>query len=934
MKNIVKNFRGIVCYLLMAVVMSSSLVSCYDDTKIWKEINKINKSLEALQKQLDTELAALSDLVNGNKTIKSVKKQEDGGTLIELSDGTKFTVYPKTDRIPANVVGTTMLDGILYWAMYDYIGQPQPIRIDGQMIPVSAGIPQTRINDESGAIEVSFDGGNTWMITGYDKSNVASMIVGVNIVYSDWQEDAEGNKLALYCELTMADGSTVKVGMQNGRIVLPYDHIFVAYGDTLPFVIDVQDVADYILLEPDGWSCEALYDAKREQIELEITAPTYEEVVANPTYGSNSIAKLMVVFNNGSSAIASIKLSTNPVTLHFTNQGVHIEAGYGISYMLCGITSASNFDAAKYVDICTNHLAGTAQQGVTDVAFMETTSAYYTYKDLRGSAITKAGEYVFWYIVPRTNEDGDLYVVAEELYPVTYKHFIVEFRATKTSFFDATVKFNMEGSSGYTLGYSLTSEFDAEALAAYYTDNYDYLDATGRDIEYMGSFNTLLALGADALEYNTEYTLWFIPAQESKVIFVDDIISWNFKTANFTEGGSIEVVSSNEEAGYDYVSAELDTNVPHMAMFYAAMPTYKATGYPDDASIVSMLLSRGEFVKSTDKIDAYMDGLDADTEIVFFALGVDADGKYGKPLKKSLKTKAYTYNSLKPTITLEDYKVDSTIFKVECEGAVSYAYILCDTSHSDWTELYGGTTTKAAQYIIRNPEGDGVCHTTLDETGRITLSGLAADTEYAFVLVAYSEDGQISKPVSEYFEPIANIGTMVKVTDANWAEGKPTIILGDTENIEFFSFAWYTTPQKGYVAYSMVEHPDNFVNDYYNSNVNTPEKLIAYIIAGCDNGTKDCGHKCEYSEDGYSHVWKEMEDLNGDGRIELDEWVEHREDGLPGVYNYYFYGTKDEHRIYVTWVGEDGNFHEPFVYNPSTDEEESLNEENFYVAIE
>ena len=72
-----------------------------------------------------------------------------------------------------------------------------------------------------------------------------------------------------------------------------------------------------------------------------------------------------------------------------------------------------------------------------------------------------------------------------------------------------------------------------------------------------------------------------------------------------------------------------------------------------------------------------------------------------------------------------------------------------------------------------------------------------------------------------------------------------------------------------------------------------------------------------------------MEDLNGDGRIDPDEWVTHYEDGFPGVYNFYFYGTKDEHRIYVTWVGEDGNFHEPFVYNPTTDEEEELNAVNF-----
>jgi hypothetical protein len=67
-----------------------------------------------------------------------------------------------------------------------------------------------------------------------------------------------------------------------------------------------------------------------------------------------------------------------------------------------------------------------------------------------------------------------------------------------------------------------------------------------------------------------------------------------------------------------------------------------------------------------------------------------------------------------------------------------------------------------------------------------------------------------------------------------------------------------------------------------------------------------------------------MEDLNNDGRIEEHEWIEHREEGLPGVDNFFFYGTKNEHLIYVTWVGEDGNFHEPFAWDPSNNVEVEL----------
>jgi hypothetical protein len=255
---------------------------------------------------------------------------------------------------------------------------------------------------------------------------------------------------------------------------------------------------------------------------------------------------------------------------------------------------------------------------------------------------------------------------------------------------------------------------------------------------------------------------------------------------------------------------------------------------------------------------------------------------------------------------------------------------MCKTADEKlWENRYGGTAKKAGEYMIKHyAESDVVKVSTLEDD-HLVFAGLEMGVEYVLVVAAVDADGLLSQPKAEFFSPIANIGTMVKRTDANWAEGKPTITLGETSEVEFFNFAWYTTPQKGYVAYSVADHPGNLVSDYFNTNVNTPEKLIAYIIANCDTGKRDCGHKCEYSEDGYSYVWKEMEDLNGDGRIDMEEWVEHREDNLPGVYNFFFYGTKGEHRIYVTWVGEDGNYHEPFVFNPTTGLEEELNADNF-----
>lgn len=925
------NIKSVVLSMAVASLMASSVVSCqYDDTLLWDEVNSIKQELADLRYQLETELNAIKDLVNGLVTIKDVKQQNDGSKLITLSDGTKITVYPKGAGVPADIVTVISEEGVMYWAKYDGLGNATPILINGEKVPVADVAPKTQITD--GAIEVSFDGGKTWIKTGYTQSVADSIIVDVDVVYSDWQTDADGNPVALYCKITFADGSVLNVGMQNGKLVLPYDMMFVPYGSDMAFTFNIDDVADFINTNPRGWECEVEHDAKRGTISLTVCAPTYEEVQSGEAL-AEGIAKLMVVFNNGSSAIASIKLSTTPAKVDFTFDGVYVEAGYGTNYLLCGIVGVNNYNEETVTNNCNKVLAdGSTLSGVYQIAFMETQSVYVPYGNLRTAPLKAGDEYTFWYVAPRTAEDGSLYVETREIVTEVYKHSSASFTTTSTSFFDVNVKFEVKGSEGYMLGFEKAENFDVAALATYYTENYDYLNATREDVTYTGSFLELME-SSEKLENGTEYVVYYIAKNKNHVILEDNILYWSFTTADFTEGGNLNVEIVGEPVvEYKDIYLDLNSTGEHIMIIYNAMPKYMATAYPDDSYIVNMLLTDGVRTITDGVVSAHYKGTEPGEDVTLFAVAIDKDGKIGKPMKKEFKTKDFEYNDLSVALNLVDYKIDNTLISVACEGASYFKYIYCSLDDSKWREEFGGTAKKAGEYMIMNPNSSYIFNTNdapLTEDNCIFLNGLNTDTEYILVCVAVDENGVISKPASCYFEPIANIGIMVKRTDANWADGKPTITLGDTGEVEFFNFSWYTTPQKGYVAYSMADHPDNLQNDYFGTNVNTPEKLIAYIVAGCDNGQRECGHKCEYSEDGYSYVWQEMEDINGDGRIDWDEWVEHRIDDLPGVYNSYFYGTKGQHRIYVTWVGEDGNFHEPFVYDPTTDKEEELNAENF-----
>ena len=925
------NIKSVVTLMATSALIAFSSVSCqYDDTAIWDKFDEIEQELADLRMQLETELNAIKDLINGQVTVKDVKQQNDGSKVITLSDGSKITVYPKGAGVPGNIVTVVSDGGVMYWAMYDGLGNANPILVNGQKVPVADVAPKTQIVD--GAIEVSFDGGNTWIKTGYTESVADSIITDIEVVYSDWQTDSEGNPVALYCKITLADGSVVKVGMQNGKMVLPFDMIFVPYGSEVPFTLEVADAADYIHTTPRGWECDVEHNVKMGTMTLNFHAPTYEEVASGEAV-AEGVAKLMVVFNNGSSAIASIKLSTSPAEVFFTFDGVYVEAGYGTNYLLCGIIGSKNFNLDTYVTNCNKILAdGSTMSGIYQVAFMETQSTFIPYSELRSSSLKAGDEYIFWYVAPRTNEEGGLYVDANEFVAETYVHSSASFEVTSTSFFDVDVKFDVKGSAGYMLGFEKAENFDAAALATYYTESYDYLNASRSDVNYEGSFLELME-SSEKLENGTEYVVYYIAANNKRVILEDNILYWPFTTADFTEGGNLNVEIVGEPVvEYKDIYLDLNSTGEHIMIIYNAMPSYMATAYPDDSYIVDMLLTDGVRTITDGAVSAHYRGSEPGEDVTLFAVAIDKDGKIGTPLKREFKTKDFVYNDLAVTLSLRDYKIDNTLINVACEGSSHFKYIYCSLSDSKWKEVYGGTAKKAGEYIIMNPNSSDVHDTNnepLTEEGNIFLNGLNTDTEYVLVCVAVDENGVVSKPATCYFEPIANIGNMVKRTDANWADGKPTITLGDTGEVEFFNFSWYTTPQKGFVAYSMADHPDNLQNDYFGTNVNTPEKLIAYIVAGCDNGMRECGHKCEYSENGYSYVWQEMEDINGDGRIDFDEWVEHRIDGLPGVYNSYFYGTKGQHRIYVTWVGEDGNFHEPFVYNPTTDQEEELNEENF-----
>ena len=924
MRKIFTSMKAIVTSVVVMAVVAGSVSCAYDDTAVWNEIKKIKKEIVQLRTDLDNVLNIVSGLENGDLAIRKVEQKGDGSQVITLSNGKQITIYPKGGGL-ADVITTVMVDGVRYWAIYDVNGKANAIYVDGNMVSVAI-TPMTQVTD--GGIEVSFDGGNTWILTGYTESITDTIIANVEVVYSDWQTDADGNPLGLYCIVTFSDGTTMKVGMQNGKLVLDADSMFVSYGNTGEFYIGVQDAVDYILQTPEGWVCEAELKAKQERMILSVTAPTFEAIAAGEAL-SSAVVKLMVVFNNGSSAIASLRVSTNPATVTFASEGIHIEVGYGVNYLVGALISKSAYESSleTYLTYANEHINGTSHADIHDFEFWEENTLYVSYSDL---GITPKGgnEYYFWYAAPNTAGDDSLYIDMKDICAVNYKHVEPSLKNTQPGFFDLEATFAVAGydeDHDYMLGLCPADEFDREAIAAYYAENPEEFYASFSTASYRGGIAAFVDPNGAQLDPGSSYVLWYLNENDLPNVLVDHIYSWTFTTKAFQTGGSLATTVSDVVVEYTSVRATLNSN-NHIAVYYNLMPSYMATAYTNDDAIIKMLVREGGKKYTTESVNVEFTGAEADTQLTLFAVSVDTNGKYGKVLKQEYTTKGFVYNDLSLTTELLDYKIDNTRISVACEGAEKFVYVYAQTNSDEWKKIYGGSKKKAGEYMIEFEGNSRICDTSDEKyalvDGCICLSNLEMGVEYAVVVMAVDAEGGYSQPQAVYFEPIANIGTVVKRTDEeNWEVGKPSIkILEYDHNPHLFTmFSWEFIPGPHTRAYAAALWPSNFVNDELGTNVNTVEKLIAEIISSCDTGTmSEAGISAEWQESGiYIREWTEYEDPDGDGYLEEVCKSEERE----GAFHFFPYGKEDYSFIYITWVGEDGNFHEPFAINPKNSKE-------------
>ncbi len=313
------------------------MVGCsYNDEEIWKEIENVKDRVETLEESViktNEDIAALQTIVNAlqkNLYVVSVTPTAEGYTIV-FSDGT--TAEIKNGKDGANGANAPVIsvkqdaDGNYYWTM-----DGEWLLVDGERVRANGidgedgangenGIdgedaiaPQVRINDVTKEWEISTDGGMTWVSTGVvaegkDGANGANGSNGTD--GTNGTDGADGDSLFKsvdtshpdYVIITLADGTELRLARYDERapkfiIVDAPEVAEVAFGTTAEFVVEADNIADYVVNTPEGWKA-----AYAENI-LSVTAPTQDMC----HYDVEGVIAITVVSEEGRSLIVKLRV--------------------------------------------------------------------------------------------------------------------------------------------------------------------------------------------------------------------------------------------------------------------------------------------------------------------------------------------------------------------------------------------------------------------------------------------------------------------------------------------------------------------------------------------------------------------------------------------------------------------------------------------------
>ena len=786
----------------------------YDDSGIWDQLNALIGQVYNLEQKMNSEIKTLKDLLKGKIFITDVKNDVSSGlTIVELSNGETLVLFPEKD-MKSYVTYITLSDGVTYWAYIDEYGNKQLfLDENGEAVPVYGNTPEVIEKD-----------GDTYLVIG----GVEYPLSG-NSVFSDYElitDELTGEVYAVTFTFGEDMSFTVTVdGAAGFHFVRPagwstviISDYFVPVGSTERIQVDAKGVVDYVLQIPDGWRVKEFKDPYMGSLYFDVTAPS-AELINSGVAAADGDLKVVAVLEGGKATVSKLYLSTAPFKeFSVSLAGANVKMYNGLQKFVYGICLESEYDEVSFIETAQELLTAysyPAGFGVSDVDF-----EYLPLEEVAREALVPGQKYVFWALPAlyyQTDEDAGYYVKEGTFQKVAFNYASLSFEIGRESFRDAELVMEAKGIEAYYTEVLPKSDFLLEDVL-FYLNNGFYEERT-EPMSYTGSvFSFAVAYPEPA----TEYVAWIAVAEDGKTYTEGDVIVREFSTLNLTPGSDVKVqavlepAATNVTAIFEAVGAE--------TIYYAFLTTSEAKKHTDEAAKANYLFEKGRYTSDDAGVtesSLFNIKLKPETDVVFWAVATDDEGKYGEVLAMECKTTPIKYNDMKVEISLAYNDPNDVQLNISTKGGepVEYLYWIGKTADNTWKSpnYLGGSAETAQVYMYLNPTYSRFTDIAARypiEDGLIKMTDLTPGANYVIVAMAKDAAGLYSKATEFRFVPRAvGLGNVVTADNPEWEKARPSI-------------EWIR---------SRFIQSTGTLSGAYAFNITIPEGFSAYVLAGTDS---------------------------------------------------------------------------------------------------
>ena len=827
--------------------------------------SRLNSELTALQSLLEGQIAKLQGEVDKLITVSSCDAKNDGSYEITLSDGSKFTVYPEYEEDRTGLVTTTVIDGVLYWAIYED-GKPVVVTdADGQPIPVVDVTPVVDVNPSTGEVFITFNGGEEWISLGY---NTPCVFADAEVVYTDNytdEQEATGyyEETPMYVTITLPDGNTITVTIDGAASFIFGGHMggiansvqYISAGSTKAIGFMATNIEGWIKEVPNGWVVKevGVENAEYGGASFQVTAPTAEAIKAGAA--AEGDIKVVAVTKGGSSITASIKVTTKPYSEFGAGKGaVTVKMNSGLYAYLVGVSKVDEYqpeailsELKPVVEAIEESPWGsypswdeysTAGNATTydDNCFMSSIEDY-PLADLRSIPELELGEkYVVWTVAIEYWEDADYnwgYLVGG-IQSVTFSNTLVTLETTACSFNDIQISAKFDGIEAYygTFAMQYSDELNKEGIIAefnssltsswgapqmYYVND-EYVDGWENGV-YTGNPNDLVQ-GWQTIEPGQKYYLYLIPVEEGKTSYsMSDVYFFEWETESLVSGGSIAVTAGEPTIENKKVSVPLTAEGAVYIYYNFVDPSMLST----IADKQAYLIENGYMAEGGSYI-ANKTSLKPGQTVTLLAMAIDQYGAYGEVFVQEYTTAELKYAAATVTAEIQGTPSLEGLVKIACDADVKQYYYWYGAHDAyQWTSssYFGGSADAASAFIALTPNSyllEKVTPANLPADG-IVMTDLTVGSPSLFVVSAELNDGTFTKATVVTFTPAMDLGNFVYATDDNgnenaaWVAAKPTVTPKIETVGDFTTVGWTVSLPEGFSAKTTCFHSD-YLMDY------------------------------------------------------------------------------------------------------------------------